>query len=135
MSVDGNSGSAPHGNLSPEERAALEQRSSDLGRKLEQARHAQPGGRQPADAGDTGGKSGAAMGRAMRLSAELIAGVLVGGVFGWYVDQWLGNKKPWFFIVFFLLGAAAGMLNLIRAAMRETTPRRPSVRDERDEDN
>ena len=37
-------------------------------------------------------------------------------------------------VLFFLLGAAAGMLNVIRAAMREKTPPLPSVKDERDDD-
>ena len=70
----------------------------------------------------------------MRLSAELIGGVVAGGAIGWYLDKWLGNEKPWLFILFFLLGAAAGMMNVIRAAMREKTPPLPSVKDERDED-
>lgn len=74
------------------------------------------------------------MGRAMRMSAELVAGVVVGGVIGWYLDKWLGNEKPWLFILFFLLGAASGMLNLIRAAMREKTPPLPSAPDEQDDD-
>jgi F0F1-type ATP synthase assembly protein I len=39
------------------------------------------------------------------------------------------------FILFFLLGAAAGMINVIRIAMREKTPPPPSAKDERDEDN
>lgn len=75
------------------------------------------------------------MGRALRLSAELIGGIVVGSAIGWYLDGALGNKKPYLFILFFLLGAAAGMLNIIRTALREKTPPLPSVKDERDEDN
>ena len=75
------------------------------------------------------------MGRALRLSAELIGGIVVGSAIGWYLDGVLGNQKPYLFILFFLLGAAAGMLNVIRTAMREKTPPLPSVKDERDEDN
>ncbi len=89
------------------------------------------GGRTKASGGS--GNSGA-MGRAMRLSAELIGGVVAGGLIGWYLDKWLGNEKPWLFILFFLIGAAAGMMNVIRASMREKTPPLPSVKDERDED-
>ncbi len=132
MSVDGKSGREPKGAISPEERAALERRSGELGRKLEEARHEQLGARPgPAASSD----KGAAMGKALRLSAELLAGIIVGSAIGWYLDKWLGNQKPWFFILFFLLGAAAGMMNLIRSAMREKTPPLPSVRDERDDDN
>lgn len=133
MSVDGKPDPGPRGNLSPEERAALERRSSELGRKLEEARH-HPEGTSRSQSGG-GSKNGAAMGRGLRLSSELIAGIVVGGLIGWYLDKWLGNEKPWLFILFFLLGAAAGMLNLIRTAMREKTPPLPSVKDERDEDN
>ncbi|MDX2157392.1 MAG: AtpZ/AtpI family protein [Hyphomicrobiaceae bacterium] len=134
MPDDGKPGHEPRGELSPEERAALERRSSELGRKLDVARQTGTSGHRPGQAGDGAG-NGKAMGRAMRLSAELVAGVVVGGAIGWWLDQWLDNKKPWLFILFFLLGAAAGMLNLIRAAMREKTPSLPSVKDERDQGN
>ncbi|MGE0698660.1 MAG: AtpZ/AtpI family protein [Hyphomicrobiaceae bacterium] len=131
MPVDGKPGERPRGELTPEERADLERRSGSLGRKLDEARRAGHGGK-PA-AGDGG--RGEAMGKALRLSAELIGGVVVGSAIGWYLDEWLGNKKPYLFVLCFLLGAAAGMLNVIRGAMREKTPPLPSVKDERDEDN
>jgi ATP synthase protein I len=56
-----------------------------------------------------------AMARAFRLSSELIAGVLVGAVIGWSIDHWL-STTPWGMIVFVLLGFAAGVLNVMRAA-------------------
>jgi len=56
-----------------------------------------------------------AMARGLRLSSELVAGVIVGGVIGWALDYWLGIK-PWGLIVFLLLGFAAGVLNVMRAA-------------------
>lgn len=118
--------------MTPEERAALEKRSSELGRKLSAAR--QTGNGAPKASPSDGGR-GEAMGRALRLSAELIGGIVVGSAIGWYLDGVLGNRKPYLFILFFLLGAAAGMLNVIRTAMREKTPPLPSVKDERDEDN
>lgn len=131
MPVDGKPGQGPRGELSPEERAALEQRSNELGRKLDAVRQAGGGSRQN---GARDGR-GEAMGRALRLSAELIAGVVVGSAIGWYLDKLMGNQKPFMFILFFLLGAAAGMMNVIRTAMRENTPPPPSGKDERDEDN
>ena len=54
-------------------------------------------------------------GRATRLVAELIAGILVGVLLGWYLDQWLGTK-PWLMILLIIIGAAAGILNVMRAA-------------------
>ncbi|MGD9804164.1 MAG: AtpZ/AtpI family protein [Hyphomicrobiaceae bacterium] len=131
MPVDGKPGQGPRGELSPEERAALEKRSNELGQKLDAVRQTDEGRRK---AGARDGR-GEAMGRALRLSAELIAGVVVGSAIGWYLDKLMGNQKPYMFILFFLLGAAAGMMNVIRTAMREKTPPLPSVKDERDEDN
>jgi ATP synthase protein I len=56
-----------------------------------------------------------AMARGFRLSTELVAGVLVGAAFGWVLDHLLGIS-PWGLIVFLLLGFAAGVLNVMRAA-------------------
>jgi len=66
--------------------------------------------------------------RGLRLSSELVAGVLVGAVIGYMLDRWLG-LSPWGFIVFVLLGFAAGILNLMRAAGVCGEFRRPAPRD------
>jgi ATP synthase protein I len=60
---------------------------------------------------------GAAMGQALKLATELIAGVAVGGFIGWWLDFWFGTA-PILLVVFFVLGAAAGILNVIRSALR-----------------
>ncbi len=62
------------------------------------------------------------MGKAMRVSTELIGGILVGAGLGYLLDLWLGTI-PLFFIVFFLLGAAAGMVNVVRGS----APKKPGV--------
>ena len=48
-----------------------------------------------------------------RVATELLAGLLIGGFIGWTLDKWL-DTNPWFLILFFLLGGAAGILNLWR---------------------
>ena len=58
---------------------------------------------------------------AFRFSTEMVAGLVVGGGLGWGIDWAMGHwstihTKPWGMIVFFILGAAAGILNVIRAA-------------------
>ena len=56
-----------------------------------------------------------AFGIATRLVAELVSGLVVGGGLGWLLDHWLGTA-PWLLVVFFCLGAAAGIMNVFRAA-------------------
>ena len=60
-------------------------------------------------------KRGSFMGNAFKLGTELVASVVVGTIIGFILDSWFGTK-PWLIIIFFFLGAAAGMLNVIRAA-------------------
>ena len=62
-------------------------------------------------------KKGSFMGSAFKLGTELVAAVAVGTVIGFILDSWF-DTKPWLIIIFFFLGAAAGMLNVIRAAKR-----------------
>ena len=61
------------------------------------------------------GKRGSFMGSAFKLGTELVAAVAVGTIIGFILDSWF-DTKPWLMIIFFFLGAAAGMLNVIRAA-------------------
>ena len=60
---------------------------------------------------------GSFMGNAFKLGTELVAAVLVGTIIGFILDTWF-DTKPWLIIFFFFLGAAAGMLNVIRTANR-----------------
>ena len=63
------------------------------------------------------GKRGSFMGSAFKLGTELVAAVAVGTIIGFILDSWF-DTKPWLIIIFFFLGAAAGMLNVIRTANR-----------------
>ena len=62
-------------------------------------------------------KRGLFMGSAFKLGTELVAAVAVGTIIGFILDSWF-DTKPWLIIIFFFLGAAAGMLNVIKAANR-----------------
>lgn len=55
------------------------------------------------------------VGLALRIGLELVTGMVIGGGLGWLVDQWLGTI-PWFMLLLFILGTAAGMLNVFRTA-------------------
>jgi ATP synthase protein I len=56
-----------------------------------------------------------ALGLAFRIAVELVASLCVALALGWLFDRAFGTR-PWGLIVFFFLGAAAGMLNVFRAA-------------------
>lgn len=60
-------------------------------------------------------RRGSALGLAFRLAVELVAGLVVGGAIGWFLDYWLGTL-PIMMLLFFALGAAAGILNVIKTA-------------------
>ena len=62
-------------------------------------------------------KRGSFMGNAFKLGTELVASVAVGTIIGFILDSWF-DTKPWLIIIFFFLGAAAGMMNVIRTANR-----------------
>ena len=67
------------------------------------------------DISDDKEKRGSFMGNAFKLGTELVAAVIVGTIIGFIFGSWF-DTKPWLIIIFFFLGAAAGMLNVIRAA-------------------
>jgi ATP synthase protein I len=56
-----------------------------------------------------------AQGWAWRVAIEMVVAVAFGGGLGWLLDYWLGTL-PIFLILFFLLGAGAGIRNVYRAA-------------------
>jgi ATP synthase protein I len=59
-------------------------------------------------------------GIAFRFTTELVASLVVGGGLGWGIDWLFGHfgfhTRPAFMILFFVLGAAAGIRNVMRAA-------------------
>jgi ATP synthase protein I len=100
--------------MSPEERAQFEGRISDLGGKLDRVKAQRDA---DAHANLDAEMRGRGMAYGMRMAAELVAAVIVGGVIGWGLD-WLLGSKPWLFLLFFVLGFAAGVLNVVRSYER-----------------
>ena len=93
----------------------------DLGTRLDQLQARQAPNRPPP------GQAGIAG----RFATELVAALLVGGGLGWGIDWLFGrfgfHTRPVFMIVFVVLGAVAGILNVVRAA-REINAQIASVR-------
>ena len=104
------------------EEAALSARRGQLERQLSALRDVR---RAEQDQNGGGHESASARASAMavglRLSSELVAGVLVGAAIGWGFDR-LVSTSPWGLIVFLLLGFSAGIINVVRSsgAGRET---------------
>ena len=57
----------------------------------------------------------ASLGKALKISTELVATVVVGTTFGFIMDNWF-DTRPWLTISFFFIGVAAGILNVIKSA-------------------
>ena len=106
------------------EEAALSARLRDLGERLGRHHPDRPSDSEPRPTADP-----SAIARGFRLSAELVAGVLVGAGIGLLLDRWLGSS-PLGMLVFLLLGFVAGVLNVMRAAgvVRTKTPGPPGSR-------
>lgn len=84
----------------------------DLDARLRAAREREA---QAEGSSGPGGGATAGIGVGLRIGIEMVAGLAVGLAIGWGLDRWLGTK-PWLMVVFFFLGAAAGILNAYRAA-------------------
>lgn len=56
-------------------------------------------------------------GTASTLSLHLVSGPIVGGLFGYFLDDWLGTG-PWLFIFLLIMGIGAGFKNMYVDAQR-----------------
>ena len=99
---------------SPDE-AALSARLGSLDRRLSEIGSRKIGTDQSGNEQDAAQAKASAMAVGLRLSSELVAGVLVGAGLGWGFDRLL-STSPWGLIVFLLLGFTAGVINVMRAA-------------------
>ena len=83
----------------------------DLGARLESAKSA------PIDQTRTKkndrSENGNALALAFRVGVELISAVAVGTAIGWGLDHWL-ETRPWFMLVFIIIGGGAGIINVYR---------------------
>jgi ATP synthase protein I len=96
--------------------AALSARLGSLDHRLSGIRDSRKiGTGQSGSEQDAAQAKASAMAMGLRLSSELVAGVLVGAALGWGFDRLL-STSPWGLIVFLLLGFTAGVVNVMRAA-------------------
>jgi ATP synthase protein I len=104
------------GDKSSSEEAALSARLGSLDHRLSAIRDSRKiRTDQPEGGSGDGAAKASAMALGFRLSSELIAGVIVGGLLGWGFDRLL-STSPFGLIVFVLLGFVAGVVNVVRSA-------------------
>ena len=63
------------------------------------------------------GSNAASLGKALKISTELVASVFVGSTIGFLLDNWF-DTKPLLMIIFFFMGVVAGIVNVFRSAKR-----------------
>ena len=57
------------------------------------------------------------LGTAFKMSTELVAHVAVGTIIGFILDKTFGTK-PWLILIFFFVGVAAGIINVVKSAKK-----------------
>ena len=63
------------------------------------------------------GSNATSFGKALKISTELVAAVVVGSTIGFLLDSWF-DTKPLLIICFFFVGVIAGILNVFRSAKK-----------------
>ena len=63
------------------------------------------------------GSNAASLGKALKISTELVAAVFVGSTIGVLLDNWF-DTKPLLIICFFFMGVAAGIRNVFKSARK-----------------
>ena len=84
----------------------------DLDARLKLARQS---AEETAEKASSKGRSRSGLGLAMRLGVEIVSALVIGVGIGLLIDYWFGTK-PWFMLLFFVFGAAAGVMNVYRVA-------------------
>lgn len=103
----------------------------ELNTRLKAAQARQDGGKRKSAKRQRGGD----FGPAVRVGVDLVSGVIVGVLIGLALDHWL-DTSPWLMVVFFILGSAAGITNVMRSAHKmeaEAAARRNNPQPKQDE--
>ena len=66
---------------------------------------------------DSKRSNASSLGKALKISTELVAAVVVGSTIGFLLDSWF-DTKPLLIICFFIMGVAAGILNVFKSAKK-----------------
>ena len=92
------------------------ERLQDLGRRLREREAA-----QAAKDGQKRHETMGALGAAWRMSMELVAALVVGGLLGLGLDR-VFHTAPWIMVIGLMFGFAAGVRNAVRTAYKMQVP-------------
>jgi ATP synthase protein I len=113
---------------------------SDFDARLDQALERRRG-ESGKSSEESGGDARKGLSIALRIGVELVAALIVGAGVGILLDRWLGTA-PWLMVGFFVLGAAAGFLNVMRVMKRMDSAvgyrdrdKKPAPRIDKDDDD
>ena len=98
-------------------RARLNRLSAELNGRAPPPRASEPTSAPKTDAS----AAGSAMSLGLRAGSEFVSAVIIGLGIGWVLDRAL-HTNPAFLIVFFLIGVAAGIWNVIRLTSPKRSP-------------
>jgi ATP synthase protein I len=90
----------------------VDERDGGFEQRLRDAR-AKQGLDTPKESGPKAGLPSGPWGIGFRAGVDVVSALVVGIVIGLLLDRWLGTW-PWLFLLFFVLGSAAGILNVYR---------------------
>lgn len=102
-----------------DEEKAMKARLEALSAALDKRQHDQL---DQAEAESANLRTGRAMSLGFRVLSEFVAGIIVGALMGWQLDEWLGTK-PVLLIIMTMFGTAAGFWNVYRLAAAPTGSR------------
>lgn len=102
-----NSDDNPDGNRP----APVQSETSDLAARIRNAQEDRAAAK--ADRQYSGQRDMSTLARGLRIGAEFVSAILVGSGIGYLIDMFAGTA-PWALLIMFMLGFAAGILNVTR---------------------
>ena len=99
----------------PDGRRSSPSRSSETSELAARIRKAQEARSLAGNSGEPASRQGdmTMLARGLRIAAEFVAAILVGSGIGYLIDQ-IAGTTPWALLVMFMVGFAAGILNVTR---------------------
>jgi len=58
-------------------------------------------------------------GKYMSVGWQLIGGLAIGMIAGYFIDEWMGNKVPWATIILSVLMIIVGLYQLIKVIQKD----------------